>query len=276
MNCAIRGLERKIAGPMAPAPVFALRYRPHRTNNNLKETNPMANPVLLNNIDHKDLRVITRHGSDMDERHPFVPTFPNEFRALQAHYPIIFRKESASHPFEPIVLFGFEADENLFLDEKDWDAATIPLLVQRLPFLIGRNGGELMIHIDLDSPRLSKTEGEPIFLPEGGMSPYLEHVNAMLVTVHQGLESNAAFCDALVRQDLLEGFSLDITLEDGTKNRLDGFYTINEDRLGALDAAALDSLHHVGYLGPIYFQLASLSNFRALIDRKNARRAARG
>jgi hypothetical protein len=236
----------------------------------------MANPVLLNNVDHKDLRVITRHGRDLDESHPFVPTFAAEFRLLQAHYPIIFRKETDAHPFEPIALLGFEADENLFLEDQAWDASTIPLLVDRLPFLIGRDGDELMIHIDLDSPRISKTEGEPIFLPHGGMSPYLENVNSMLLTVHQGMESNAAFIEALVKHDLIEGFSLDVTLDDGSQNRLGGFYTINEDRLAELDAAALDSLHKAGWLAAIYFQLASLSNFRALIDRKNARRAARG
>ena len=234
----------------------------------------MANAVLLNNIEHKDLRVITRHGSDMDESHPFVPTFADEFRLLQAHYPIIFRKETEDAPYEPIALFGFEANENLFLDAKGWDASTVPLLVARLPFLIGRDGDELMIHIDLDSPRVSKTEGEPIFLPQGGMSPYLENVNSMLVAVHQGMESNGAFIEALVKHELIEGFSLDVTLYDGSQNRLAGFYTINEERLAALDAAAIDSLHKAGYLGPIYFQLASLSNFRALIDRKNARRAA--
>ncbi len=234
----------------------------------------MANPVLLNNIEHKDLRVIQRHGSDMDESHPFVPTFAEEFRLLQAHYPIIFRKETENSPFEPIALLGFEANENLFLDEKGWDAATVPLLIARLPFLIGRDGDELMIHIDLDNPRVSKTEGEPIFLPQGGMSPYLENVNGMLVAVHQGMESNVAFIEALTKLELIEGFALDVTLDDGSQNRLSGFYTINEERLAALDAAALDSLHKAGWLAPIYFQLASLSNFRALIDRKNARRAA--
>lgn len=233
----------------------------------------MANPVLLNNIDHKDLRVITRHGRDMDESHAFVQTFPAEFRLLQAHYPVIFRKEGER--FEPIALLGFESDENLFLLENSWDAATLPLLVERLPFLIGREGDELMIHIDLDSPRISTTEGEPIFLPHGGMSPYLENVNSILLTIHEGMQSNAAFIDALVAHELIEGFSLDVTLDDGSQNRLAGFYTINEERLAALDAAALDSLHKAGWLSAIYFQIASLSNFRALIDRKNARRAAR-
>ncbi len=239
----------------------------------------MANPVLLNNIDHKDLRVITRHGADLGDDRAFAPTFPAEFRQLQAHYPIIFRKDDGNQSYEPIALFGFENDENLFLEGQDWDAAAIPLLVSRLPFLIGQHGEELMIHVDLDSPRIGKDEGEAVFLPHGGMSPYLESVNAMLLAIHEGMQANAGFVEALLKNELLEGFSLDITLDDGSQHRFGGFYTINEERLASLGAEALDSLHKAGFLAPIYFQIASLSNFRALIDRKNkknGRHAARG
>jgi hypothetical protein len=234
----------------------------------------MANPVLLNNIDHKDLRVITRHGADLGDNRAFVATFPAEFRQLQAHYPIIFRKDDAGQGYEPIALFGFESDENLFLEGQAWDAATIPLLVSRLPFLIGQHGEELMIHVDLDSPRVSKAEGEAVFLPHGGMTPYLEDVNSMLLAIHEGMQANAGFIEALLKNELLEGFSLDITLDDGSQHRFGGFYTINEDRLALLPAATLDRLHKAGYLAAIYFQIASLSNFRALIDRKNRKHAS--
>ena len=236
----------------------------------------MANPVLLNNIDHKDLRIITRPGADLGDARAFAQTFPGEFRQLQAHYPIIFRKDDASQAFEPIALLGFESDENLFLEGQAWDAAAIPLLVSRMPFLIGQHGEELMIHIDLDNPRVNKIEGEEIFLPHGGVSPYLENINSMLLAIHEGMQTNAGFIETLVKSELLEGFSLDITLDDGSQHRFGGFYTINEERLAALDAATLDSLHKAGYLAAIYFQIASLSNFRALIDRKNRRHAARG
>jgi hypothetical protein len=234
----------------------------------------MGNAVLLNNIDHQDLRVITGHGRGLGDDVAYVPTFPGEFRALQSHYPIVFRRVDGQS-FEPIALFGFETDENLFLSERGWDATTIPLLVERMPFLIGKHGDEMMIHIDLDSPRVSKTEGEAIFLPHGGMTPYLENINSTLLAIHEGMQSNAHFVDALVSHELIEQFVLDVTLDDGSENRLSGFYTINEERAAALGAAALDSLHKAGYLAAIYFQLASLSNLRALIERKNLRHAAR-
>ncbi|MEE7548880.1 SapC family protein, partial [Xanthomonas sp. Kuri4-1] len=60
----------------------------------------------------------------------------------------------------------------------------------------------------------------------------------------------------------------------GAQHRLAGFHTIDEDRLRALDADALWQLHQAGWLEPIYMVVASMSNFRALIERMNRRHAA--
>jgi hypothetical protein len=230
----------------------------------------MPNPVPLNNADHKDLRVITdRSARYGDCRLAFVPTFPTEFRNLQAHYPIVFRKSSDGTTFESVVLLGFDNGENLFLNSDGWDAHYVPLMIDRLPFLIGRNGDELTVHIDLDNPRVSTTEGEPLFLPYGGTTPFLERMDLVLAAIHQGMEIAPVFISALLEHDLLEPFVFDIELNDGSKNRLSGFYGINEIKLGELDGSALEKLHKVGYLQPIYMVIASLSNFRDLIERKN-------
>ena len=51
------------------------------------------------------------------------------------------------------------------------------------------------------------------------------------------------------------------------------FTTINEDRLRALDAKVLGELHAAGHLEPVFMAVASVSNFRDLIDRMNRSRA---
>jgi hypothetical protein len=228
----------------------------------------MANPVLLNNVDHKALRVITERGDAWGDNMMLAVTFPAEFRTLQAHYPIVFRK-SAEGAFEPVALFGFQEGENLFLRDGRWDATDLPLSVERLPFMIGVSGQELMMHVDLDSPRVSSTMGEPVFLPHGGNTEFLERMNSTLLALHQGLQDIAGFTEALLQNELLESFVFDIELNDGSQNRLAGFYTINEDRLAALDGAVLARMNRAGYLAAIFYVLASLSNFRALIERKN-------
>jgi len=231
----------------------------------------MPNTALLNNIEHKDLRIITRRGAQYGDAQMAVATFPAEFRDAQACFPIIFRQTTDGLGYEPLVLLGFQDGENLFLKGEVWDAPYVPLMLERQPFLIGVNpNGELMVHVDVDHPRVSSVEGTPVFKEHGGTSDFLEYRNSMLAAIHQGMQGMPAFLAALLKYELLESFVLDVELNDGSQNRLAGFYTINEDKLAALDAAALGELHQAGHLQAIYMAVASLSNLRHLIDRKNA------
>lgn len=237
----------------------------------------MATHVLLNNVEHKNLKIITTRSADLGDNVMSTMTFPSEFRSVQAHYPIFFHKQANTGQFQAVAAFGFEEGENLFLGENGWDASYVPLTIERQPFLIGFQSGTAMaepqtvIHVDMDSPRISETEGEAVFLEHGGLSEYLQHVNSVLHTIHKGYEGNQAFIDALLKYDLLESFTLDVKLNDGSNYRMAGFYTINEEKLGELDGDALASLNRDGHMQPIYMALASLSNIRDLIDRRNAR-----
>lgn len=233
----------------------------------------MANPVLLNNIDHKDLRIVTTRGAAYGDDVMLALTFPAEFRDLQAHYPIVFRKGADGVTFEAYAMLGFQDGENLFLDGDVWDAPELPLSIARQPFLIGMNGDEMMVHVDLDNPRVSQGTGEPVFLPHGGSTPYLEKVSATLALIHQGLQTMPAFTAALLEHQLLESFVLDVELNDGSQHRLSGFYTINEERLQDVGAQALATMNGNGYLQAIYMVIASMSNLRLLIERKNRRHA---
>jgi SapC len=231
----------------------------------------MAHTVLLNNVDHKDLRVITDRRAGLGDDVMFAVTFAAEFRNLQAHYPIVFHKTTDGASFQPIALLGFEEGQNLFLGPEGWDADTLPLAIERQPFLIGMAGDGLVMHVDLDSPRISRTEGEPLFLPYGGSTNYLEEMNSVLLALHQGLQSTPAFIAALLAHDLLESFVFDVEGADGSQSRLAGYYTINEERLNALAGDALAELHRAGHLQPVFMAVASLSNLRALVGRQQRR-----
>lgn len=234
----------------------------------------MTNHVLLNNLDHKDLRVITTRSAEYGDNVMYAITFPAEFRNLQAHYPLVFRK-NAQGQFEPIALLGFQERQNLFLSNHGWDATYMPLTIERLPFLIGFSADQQpMVHVDLDSPRISRTEGQPIFREHGGNTEFLERMNSVLLAIHQGLAGTAPFIAALLEHELLESFVFDIQLNNGSQNRLAGFYTINEERLLGLNGAVLERFNRAGHLQAIYMAIASLSNFRALIERMNTRNAA--
>jgi len=227
----------------------------------------MPTHVQLNNIDHRDLRVVTERGTAWGDAVMSAATFPAEFRHLQAHYPIVFQK-SADGSFQPVALFGFQPGQNLFLDARGWDALYVPLAIVRQPFLIGLSvDGEPMLHIDLDHPRVGRAHGEPLFRTHGGTTEFLDRMASTLQALHEGLQAVPVFVEALLRHDLLESFVLDITLDDGAQHRLAGFHTIDEERLARLDGEALAALHGAGHLEAIYMAVASLSRFRDLIER---------
>src|SRR5262245_8927539 len=154
----------------------------------------MPKHEMLNNISHKNLRVITRYGAEFGDNVGTLLTVPTEFGDIQREYPIFFRKD-AQGEFMSVVLLGFAKDENLFLEGDRWDASYVPGVVARGPFLIGfqerQEGVEIrrdpVVHVDLDSPRVSETEGEPVFLELGGNSRYLENVKNILNGINEGL-----------------------------------------------------------------------------------------
>jgi hypothetical protein len=221
---------------------------------------------LLNNVTHKNLRVIIRRGAEWGDAVMSCPATPDEFRSLQAHYPIVFQ-QSAEGQFQPLALMGLHEGQNLFLDAQGWTAAYVPLAMQRAPFVIGVAEDELRMLVDMASPRISQgADGQAVFLPQGGNSEFLDHANSVLKALHEGLQATPEFVQALVTHDLLEPFVLDVERPDGTHGRLVGLHTINEERLAALDAKTVGLLHEADYLQPIYMALASMSNLHALIE----------
>ena len=89
----------------------------------------MANNVLLNSIEHQNIKIITERSSEYGDNVWYALTFPSEFKSLQAYYPVFFNKDANTGEFFPVVLFGFEQQENLFLENGKWDAAYILSLI---------------------------------------------------------------------------------------------------------------------------------------------------
>jgi hypothetical protein len=236
----------------------------------------MTNLVLLNNIEHKNLKVITLRSREYGDDYMCVPTFPKEFRSLQSQYPIVFGKNKESAKFTPLALLGLEEGENLFIDDGKWNARYIPLCAECKPFYIGQQTNkelgveqEWVIHVDLESPKVSETTGVDLFKEQGGNSDFLVRMSKTLGLIQEGISEVSPFVDLLVELDLLELFSVETTLKNNQEYTLQGFYTINEEKLAALPADVVQRLHDSGFLFDIYMQIASLSQIAGLIERKN-------
>jgi hypothetical protein len=234
----------------------------------------MTQRVLLNNVDHAELRVITRHGPEFGDSVNQALVLPTEFEAVQREYPIFFRRD-ANGEMQAVALLGLDRDENLFLGEAGWTARYVPATRQRGPFSIALQapGGEAMLHIDLDHPRVSRTEGEALFLPAGGNAPYLQHMSRLMGVIYDGLEVSRPFFGALEDLGLIEPVDVEAKLGDGREYVLPGLHTVAQERLAALGGADLERLHQSGVLRAAHMVLASMANMSALIDAKRRRLA---
>ena len=129
---------------------------------------------------------------------------------------------------------------------------------------------EPVIHVDLDNPRISKTEGEPVFLPQGGNSRYLERIAAILHGIHKGLAVSKAMFAAFTAH------GSDRAGEGGDQDRVPRSSTtcmattLSAKRsLRGLDGESLVRLNSAGFLQGAFLVIASLNNMKKLIDMKH-------
>lgn len=239
----------------------------------------MARYELLNNVAHRDLRVALGFGPEYGDDTAMVPAFPSEFAELQREYPIFLRRDAATGEWQSVVLLGFEQRENLFLQEGRWNASYLPGAAAKGPFLIGfqeqRIDGALtrdaVIHVDLDHPRVNTTTGEPVFLPQGGNSPYLDHIATVLRGIRDGSAYAASMFASFEANQLIQPVKLDVQVDEQHHVAVNGLHGIDRDRLASLDGPALLELNRAGYLEGAYLMLASLHNMRRLIAEKQRR-----
>ena len=235
----------------------------------------MANLVTVDSRAHRDLRV-SRQASPQVAHVDAVSVVPREFQRLVAHYPIFFTKSSASGSFEPAALLGFKKKENLFMVEGRWDAAYVPLQLQRQPFSLiprgevpGGGQGSLDVAIDLGSPQVQTGEGERLFHADGQPSKYLQNMTSILSALVSGTKEGYAFTSRLAELNLLEPVKINIEFVDHSQANLEGLYWVASAALKALPAPQLAELRDREFLEWLYFQMASVAHMSSLVARKN-------
>jgi SapC len=237
----------------------------------------MSNHQIVNFADHRHLRVHASPSARLGDNVMACLTVPAEFRQVQGHFPIVFHRDLTTGTFNALALFGFENGENLFVDGDTWDAPYRPLALAIQPFLVGRSASgdaSAQVHIDMASPRISTNgDGTLLFDDAGQPTPYLETIAEKLGDLDHAYRAAPAFFAALERHELLEPFTMDVTLVDGARHSLVGYHAIDEDKLAQLDGDALAALHGEGHLQQLFMAVASMSRLGDLVARKNSQTA---
>jgi len=233
----------------------------------------MGNFEILDPKRHKDLCVNDGRGSQYGDQIMYSLAYPFEFRALQAEYPLLFKKSEESGQFQAIALFGLAPEENLYLSDAVWQARTLPLSIRREPFLLAERRIEasditqdFVVSINMDHPRVQLPGGQPLFLADHSPTPYLQEILGHLRAMREGYQQSQQFFTALEQNRLITPITINIPLQEALE--LSGFYSIDEARLSELDPESRQTLARDGWLESAYMQLASLSQMSGLIQRK--------
>ena len=130
--------------------------------------------------------------------------------------------------------------------------------------------------INLNSPAVvdnsaqSENNLEPIYTQSAEESGYFKQIKQCLGHLLQGEIDNKKLIDALLKYELLQPLSLEVTFENNKKTKLNGLYTINQEKLSQLNSDQITLLHQSALLPAIYTVITSLGQIYPLIERKNA------
>ncbi len=238
----------------------------------------MNKAIVLNNVDHKDIKVETQLESTLNVNRSLV--YATEIGDLHKEFPLIFHKNSETGQTQLHAILGLERDENLFIGEHGWTTRFVPALLARGPFSLGYKKSEEIkeqqdpvICIDMEDPRVNTEQGEEVFLQFGGEAPYLNYVKKALQTINSGMQFDKTLYTLVESMDLLEPVSINIKLSNVEEINFNDYYTVNQEKLAKLDGASFEKLSQLGVLSLLYFVLSSMDNFQKLIELKNAKSA---
>jgi len=229
-----------------------------------------TNPVALDREQHRLLRL----RRDVDDHARFATlnscfVVSGEFGEACKEYPLLWiragQDEKGVPQVAPIAVFGVAKQSNLCIDGGRWRTQHIPVVMRLYPFALARSSGDVWaVCHDASSPRLSLTEGEPLFEADGKPSALTVSIQKQLEEIEADVERTRQAGRELLERDLLREMRFDIQLPDGKPLTVDGFLTVDNKRFGELSDADVLALHRNGVLGLIHAHQISLSNMRRL------------
>lgn len=184
-------------------------------------------------------------------------------------YPIVFvnagKDAQGVAQVAPVAVFGLTNQENLYLDGPNWRASYLPAVLRLYPFLIGRiDADQFAVCIDVAWSGFSETEGQPLYDEQGELSELGRRVSEQLQNFEGEVQRTRNVCARFVELGLLNEMRFDLTASDGRTFAVDGFMTVNEEKLHALpDDKALE-LHRSGLLALLHAHMISMRNMQRL------------
>ncbi|MBP6899496.1 MAG: SapC family protein [Burkholderiaceae bacterium] len=228
-------------------------------------------PVALDRVKHKDLKLDTQH-RDMGTVSRLNAFFVagTEFGDACKEFPVVWvnagKDDDGKPQVAPIAVFGLKAEQNLCIDGDKWRVRYVPAALRLYPFGLARVAKDQMVVCFDESWGGFGSQGEALFKADGGPSDFTANVQKQLENFELEVERTRIAGNLLVDRGLLRDMRFDATLPDGSKLAVDGFLTIDNDKLAALSDADIVAFHKNGLMGLIHAHQISLGNMAKLVE----------
>jgi hypothetical protein len=229
-------------------------------------------PVALDRTKHRALKLDrTVHDlSGLTNLNAFFVSV-GEFGEACKEYPLVWvnagKGADGKAQVAPLAVFGLTSNQNLCIEGGQWRVRYVPAMLRFYPFAIARTSPtEMVLCVDESWRGLGHEVGEALFDAEGQPTELTLTVNKQLQDLEVDVERTRLVGDKLTALGLLREMRFDATLPSGNKVQLEGFYTVDEEKLGKLSDAELLDLARGGVLGLIHAHQISLSNMRRLAE----------
>ncbi|MEK8025371.1 MAG: hypothetical protein RLY78_642 [Pseudomonadota bacterium] len=237
-------------------------------------------PVALDRIQHRTLKLdaAQRDLTPMRGLNAFFVA-STEFADACRDYPVVWVKAGTGDDgvpqIAPIAVLGLKAGQNLCLDGDVWRTRYVPAALRLYPFALARVSPEqVVVVIEPDYPGFNAQIGEALFDEQGEPSAFTRDIQQQLELFEQEVERTRLVGRLLLDKGLLRDMRFDATLPGGEQLSVDGFLTIDADKLRALPEADVMLLHRNGVLGLIHAHQVSLGNMTKLAEWHLARSAS--
>jgi hypothetical protein len=226
--------------------------------------------VPLSSDSHRDVSVKVLDKFDFARDLNSAPLLAAEFTSAVPDHPIVFAGQGAA--IFPAVLLGLQDSQNLCVDAAGtWTGGYVPAFLRRYPFVFSQDGGNFTLCVDETYPGLNREgRGEHLFDSEGNRTQYLQTMLTFVQQYQAQFERTRLFCQRLVALDLLETAQARFTTPDGSAGTLNGFTTINRERLKAIPEESLKEMFATDELELCFVHLHSLQNISRLAEKSPA------
>lgn len=234
----------------------------------------MAELVAIDNQNHLHLKVDANKAGQHGAKLHLVPAVMSEFINMAVQYPLVITKHADTGQFVFAAMLGFEAGENLFWRDEQWQGLYLPLQIRRQPFFVSNTKeadqqGDYAICFDSDSPTISYENGQALFNENGEETDFFQQAKSCLAQLLRGEADNKRLLEYLSEMELLQVMKMEITFANQQTTTLNGLYTIDQEKLASLSSDNISILHQAGLLPAVYTLITSLGQMHHLIDLKN-------